>query len=108
MFLLLRLGALFVIAIAAIAIITQIIIPSLKGTKSWPFFRNRKAKELEEVKSEIRDAEEDMNIQEHEKVLLGKQAELKNTEQELDQEREKLNNNNDEEKTETSNNRKEN
>jgi hypothetical protein len=93
MFLFIRLGALFLVVVVVIIVFTQIILPSIKGTQSWPYFRNRKAKELENVKSEIKDVDDDMNIQSHEKVLLGKQAEYKNNQQELEQEREKLDNN---------------
>jgi len=92
MFIFIRLIAIFLMAVVAAIIFTQIIIPSLNGTKSWPYFRKQGIKKLRDIKEEIDNMDTNITIQGEEEVLLDKQAKYKNNQQELNRKRKELNN----------------
>jgi len=91
MIIFIRLLAILAVLIIGIIIITQVIIPSFRGNETWPYFKkSRKRKKLDEIQSDIEDAEADMSILNKQEVLLGQEAKVQKKEQTLEEKRNKL------------------
>jgi hypothetical protein len=72
-----QLVGLLLAAAAILFLLTQVIVPSLKGTKAFPAFqKKRKAKQLQDVKTRIEDVDADLHIQDHKEVLHSKKTKL--------------------------------
>jgi len=79
-----KLGVLFVVLVASLIVITQIIIPSFKGQETWPATRRKKkVKSLEEIKDQIDDVEAGLHLHQHKVELHEKQRQLAELEREL-------------------------
>jgi hypothetical protein len=85
-----RLGVLLFVLIFICIIFTQVIWPDIQGKPLWPYFKKHRRKQLDEVKNEITDVKESINIQGYEEVLLNKEIEHLKNQKQLDKRRNKF------------------